>query len=307
VDGSREPPVSVDRARKLIAVSPNSPFAMARLMEDAWDQAEPKLEEWRKVVGDHPTFLGGLARHLVKADQADEAEKTLERYIKVSADKWAYEELAKLYLRRGDGKRWKATLDEFLAKGEDYGLDHAEVRVAIANELMKVGKYAEARPYADAAAQTWAGWAMSCAQWCAEAQRDWEAAEAYARASSERYPGSMWAVWFLFCERNGQGDIASARGWTKAMCDALLQSPALPDDTLLLVAYVELLCGETEKAREALRRFPVETEDPVYLASLAATADLAGLAEPRDAAVRRFCEKFRGTAPKSTEVLRMIQ
>lgn len=307
VDNYREPPVSDDRARKLIAISPNSPFAMARLMEDAWDQADPHLEEWRKVVGDHPTFLGGMARHLVKAGKADEAEKTLERYIRISADKWAYEELAKLYLRRGDGSRWKATLDEFLARGEDYGLDHAEVRVAIANELMKVGKYAEARPYADAAAQTWAGWAMSCAQQCAEAQEDWEAAEAYAQASSERYPATMWAVWFLFCERNGEGDVAAARAWTRAMCDGFLQSPGLPDDSLLLIAYVELLCGEKAKAREALRRFPVEVDDLVYLASLAATADLAGLPEPRDAALRRFCDKFQGTAPKSTEIMKMIQ
>ena len=117
----------------------------------------------------------------------------------------------------------------------------------------------------------------------------------------------MWAVWFLFCERTGRGDVASARAWTLAMSAGLLQTPGLPVDTLLLVAYVQLLCGDKEKAGEALRRNPAEIDDPVYVASVAATADLAGLSEVRDAAIRRFCAMFQATAPKSTRVLEMIR
>lgn len=307
VEGYTTPPQSVDLAHKLLAASPNSPFAMARLIEDAWDQAQAKLDQWRKLEGEHPTFLAGMARHLVKSGPPEEAERTLERYIKLSADKWAYEALADLYRRRGDGARWKSTLDEFLAEGEDYGLDHARIRVDIAEELMRVGRYDEARPYADAAARTWAGWAMSCAQKCAEAQKDWEAAEAYARASSQRYPGSMWTIWFLFCERNGQGDVASARAWTSAVSAGFLQSPGLSADTLLLITYVQLLCGHKDKAGEAIRRIPADLDNPVYVASLAATADLAGLPEVRDAALGRFCKEFGAKAPKSARVLQTIR
>ena len=75
VEEFREPPLSVDRSDKLIAISPNSPLAMARLMEDAWDQSEKKLEGWRSVVGEHPTFLAGMARHLVKAGKPEDAER----------------------------------------------------------------------------------------------------------------------------------------------------------------------------------------------------------------------------------------
>jgi hypothetical protein len=102
--------------------------------------------------------------------------------------------------------------------------------VKIADDLMKDGRYADAWPYAEAAARTWAGWAMTCAQNCAEGLEKWDAAEGYARASSQRYPGSMWAVWFLFCEQTGHGDIAAARAWTKRFSAELLESPDLSTD-----------------------------------------------------------------------------
>ena len=173
------------------------------------------------------------------------------------------------------------------------------MRVAIANDLMKEGRYDEAWPYAEAAARTWAGWAMTCAQNCAEGLEKWEAAEGYARASSERYPGSMWAVWFLFCERTGHGDIAAARAFTKEMSADLLESPNLSTDTLILITYVQLLCGDNARAAAALRRMPRDTSEMVYVISMAATADLAGADDLRDTALERFCTAFKTDAPKT--------
>ena len=225
IDNYGTPPQGTDRARKLMAVSPNSPFGMAKLIEDAWGEAEKNVDQWQKVVGDHPTFVAAMARHHVKAGRTDEAERALKRSIELSPDLWAFQDLADLYRKRGDVARSKETLDRFLAQVEDHGLDHAKVRVAIANDLMQSGRHAEAWPYAEAAARTGAGWAMTCAQNCAEGLEKWETAERYARASSERYPGSMWAVWFLFCERTGHGDIAAARAWTKEFAAGLLEIP----------------------------------------------------------------------------------
>ena len=242
------PPHSADRAVKLLAVCPNSPLAMAQLIQDNWDEAEKKLQEWQKVVGDHPTFVAAMARHDVKVGHTDQAERGLKRSIELSPDLWAFQELANLYKNRGEHARSKETLDTFLTTVEDHGLDHAKVRVAIADDLMSGGHFAQAWPYAEAAARTWAGWAMTCAQNCAEGLENWKAAEGYARASTERYPQSMWAVWFLFCERTGHGDIAAARAWTREFATGLLENPQLSVDNLLLVSYVQLLCGDKEKA-----------------------------------------------------------
>lgn len=45
---------------------------------------------------------------------------------------------------------------------------------------------------------------------------------------------------------------------------------------------------------------------PFHLGGLAETADLAGLAEVRDGVLRRFCDQFGATAPKTAQVNRMI-
>ena len=99
----------------------------------------------------------------------------LSRYIELSPDAWAYQTLAATYKEQGNIDRWKETLDEFLKKVEDPGLDHAKVRVEIANYYMGLKQWDKARPYAEAAAATWAGWAMSCAARCAEGEQDWAA------------------------------------------------------------------------------------------------------------------------------------
>jgi tetratricopeptide (TPR) repeat protein len=307
VTAYQKKPGGVNSARQLLRLSPNSPFAMAELIENAWSEAEKKVPEWQKEGGDHPTFVAAMARHYVAAAQTDPAEKALKRSIELSPDHWAFKDLAEVYRKKGDMTRAKEVLDDFLTKVEDHGLDHATVRVAIADDLMKDGRYAEAWPYAEAAARTWAGWAMTCAQNCAEGLEKWDTAEAYARASSERYPGSMWAVWFLFCERTGHGDLAAARAFTKDISSELLENPDLTTDSLLLVSYVQLLCGDKAKAAAALRRMPKNTSEQIYMISMAATGDLAGAPEVRDAALERFCTSYKTSAPNTTQVFQLIR
>ena len=172
---------------------------------------------------------------------------------------------------------------------------------------MSGGHYAEAWPYAEAAARTWAGWAMTCAQNCAEGLENWKAAEGYARASTERYPQSMWAVWFLFCERTGHGDIAAARAWTREFATGLLENPQLSVDNLLLVSYVQLLCGDKDKAAGALCRIPGDTSEQVYISSVAAVAELAGAADVRDAALEHFCTSFQKSSARAVRIFQLIR
>jgi tetratricopeptide (TPR) repeat protein len=287
----------VETAEILLALSPYSAFAMAALNKHDWDKVQGDIAGWREKVRDHPALLAALGKKYSELKRFDEAQKCLARYVEQSSDRWAYDALAACFLASGDVVRWRSTLDDYLTKTENAGLEHAKVRVKIADRLMEDGRYAEAWPYAEAAAQTWAGWAMICPQNCAEGLKKWETAEGYARASSERYPWSMWAVWFLFCGRTGHGDIAAA----------FLESPDLSVDTLILISYVQLVCGDKAKAAVALRRVPKEDHSQVYATSLAAAADLAGATEVRDAALERFCTAFQKASPRAAKVFQMIR
>lgn len=215
--------------------------------------------------------------------------------------------LAAQYKKQGDPTRWKATLDDFLAKTEDHALDHAKVRVDIANALMAEGRFADARPYAAAAAQTYAGWAMACAQQCAEGQKEWEVAEGWARAASERYPETMGATWLSFCERTGKGDIAAARAQARAQAAGLIGKPRASTDSLLHVAFVFVLAGDTKRAAEALERIKPEGDNPLPVVSMFAVAEMVHDSKTRDAAVERFCSSFAKTAPEATRIFELIR
>jgi hypothetical protein len=296
-----------DIAQKLLHVSPRAPYGAAMWIDKAWKRAEANLDAWKKVIGDHPTFVAAMARHYEKVGPPEDAEQALKRSIELSPDRWAFEMLAEHYKKKGDKALWKSTLDDFLARTEDHGLDHARVRVDIANALMAEGRFADARPYADAAAQTWAGWAMQCAQACAEGQQDWEAAETWARAGTERYPGTMWTTWLTFCERTGKGDIAAARAGARAYAAGLLGDLGLSTDNLLLAAYALLLAGDNETAGAALERMKQDLDNPIYVTSMFAVAELVHDARTRDAAAERFCNTFAKTAPKSTRVFELLR
>ena len=133
-------------------LSPENPYAMSLLIEVDWEAIQPRLADWEKKHADFLPLVGALGRRYSELKQYDKAREFLERYIAESPEHWAYERLAKNYREQGDTAHWLATLDQYLAAGEDHGLDHAKVRVEIANYYMAKGMWAKAQPYAEAAA-----------------------------------------------------------------------------------------------------------------------------------------------------------
>ena len=116
----------------------------------------------------------------------EDAVRCWKRWIEHSPDYEAYQRLAALYKAQGDDKKRLETLAAFLDQ-PDHGLGHALVRVELANHHMSKGDYKTARPFADAAAETGAEWAMRCALRCAEGEGDKERAAAWAERIRQRY------------------------------------------------------------------------------------------------------------------------
>src|SRR5713101_5027550 len=139
-----------------------------------------------------------LGYQYIQLRRWQDAERCLKHSVEITGDHYDYENLAKVYKAQGDTQRWKETLDEYL-KQEDFGLDHARVRVEIAKHLMSHKEWEKAQPYAEAAAHTWAHWAMLCASECYEGMEDWEKSEQWIRRAAERYSSAS-ISWFLWCK-----------------------------------------------------------------------------------------------------------
>jgi tetratricopeptide (TPR) repeat protein len=292
--------------RVLLNISPYSAFAMGVLIGAAWDQVKGEVPAWREKVGDAPALIAALGRTYAELKQYDEAEKYLRRYMELSPDPWAYRTLADCYKARGDNDRWQATLDEFLTKTEPAGLEHAKLQVDIANDLMKRGRWADAKKYAEPAAETWAGWAMICASECNEGLKDWERAELWIRRAAERYPQAQGASWYRFCKRTGHGDIQAARAFAEA--HNMAGAADRPDPAALQKDGFSLWAsGSPKQALESLEQAAQAQPNPANAIAAFLLADELGDKARRDRLLEELCAKLQRQVPRMVAIGRMMR
>ena len=184
-------------------MSPHSQYAKSILIEHDWDRAQPHVAEWEKEASGSPVLLGAIARRYHGLGKTQEAERLLLQYIKQWPDYWAYEKLAEIYAQEHNSSRWLEVLERYLEEGSGTAFEQAQVRVVLATYYMRQKQWEKARPYADSAAATGAGWAMICAQNCAEGRKDWKEAEKWARELSERYRSEAWDRWYHAVPEDG--------------------------------------------------------------------------------------------------------
>ena len=303
----------IHNANKILMLSPENPYAMSHLIEMDWEAIQPRLADWEKKHADFLPLVGALGRRYSVLKQYEKAREFLERFIALSPEHWAFERLAKNFFEQGDTAGWLATLDRYLAAGEDHGLDHATVRVEIANYYMGKGMWAKAQPYAEAAAETWAAWAMQCAVRCYEGMKDWERAELWVQRLSERYPNSSVRAWLNFCKRTGHGDIAAARALVAQFgADAGDPNAAAAADgaqpaSLLEAGYSAWLQGSTKEAMNNMRK-AYETTSPLLSGcAVLVLADELNDRAQRDAILDDLHDKHRSRAPRMFAVLEMFR
>ncbi len=290
--------------RVLLTISPYSAYAMGILIQADWDRVQSEIPAWRAKVGDALGLIGALGKKYAELKQYDEAEKYLKRYVELSGDEWAYQELAACYEARGDRKDAKAALDGYLNKTESAGLKHAQVQVQMANKLMKQGRWEEAKPYAEAAAATWAAFGMICASECAEGLKDWNQAELWIRRVSERYPASGWPRWYLFCKRTGHGDLRSARALVEAHL-AEIEGPSDPEEATK-IGFFYWSVGSPKKALDSMEKaFQLE---PSALRGIARVllADELNDKPRRDRMLEEVSALFQGKFPRMVTLCKMI-
>jgi tetratricopeptide (TPR) repeat protein len=297
-----QPDAQVKYARTLLAVSPHSPYAKAMLIEKDWGHSQSLAAAWEKESGDSPVLLGSLARLNASQGKLDEAQRYLQRYIQREPEYWAYEQLARIYKDRGDLRRWQETLEDFL-KVEDTGLEHAKVRVELADHYMALGQWGKAKPYAEDAAATWAGWAMECAQRCAEGMGDWEQAELWIRRVSERYPETSSFRWSLFCARTGHGDAQAARAFAEQYLETIGGPEAASPEAVGFFAWAG---GKPKEALSWFQKAYQKTPAAHRGACVMLVADEIGDTATRDESLKTLVGKHRSEALKTVSICAMF-
>lgn len=265
-------------------ISPHAPLRFSTLIEDDWDNIQDRLPDWRRDYGEHPSVMSALAWQFEETDQRDQAIQLWEQYLLRAPDDWVFRRLARLYLEDGDEALWLATLHRHL-EVEDYGLSHERTRVIIAEGYVERAEPAKALPYAEAAAESWAYWTMTCAAGVNELVGDFERAELWHRRNGERYDSAS-DLWFRWCRRTGLGDVDAARRLALQQ-RASLRGREQADDWNELGFFYYLDDRKADSLRHFEKAAEMDSDEPYHQIHVALLADQLGDSMKRDAALDR--------------------
>jgi tetratricopeptide (TPR) repeat protein len=192
----------------LLDINPRSPAGLAAVVGDGALPKNLTIKQVEQRAGKHAAVWLALGRYYLQKKQLAESARCVERAIKLSEDSEAYRVLAEVYRQQDREELWLSTLERFL-KQPSQGLEHASIHSDIADHYMQRKQWDKAWPHATQSAQTYWARGLIQAAYCAEARQDWESAEQYFKAVSERYANAFYH-WYLYCRRTGQGELKEA-------------------------------------------------------------------------------------------------
>jgi tetratricopeptide (TPR) repeat protein len=188
------------------------------------------------------------------------------------------------------------------------GLQKAQAEVKIAEYYMTHGDPAQAVQYADAAAQTGAGWASLCAEKAHELAGDWDVAERYVAEEANHYANDA-TNWYFWCRRTGHGDEAAARALADRWVEQYQNNPN--EGFVFAIADVYYLEGKIKEARDAYRRSFDARPDPATALFVAMTSEQLKDTAARDEILKLANEKAKGavnrTGRKRVEMIALVK
>jgi tetratricopeptide (TPR) repeat protein len=289
-------------AHNLHRYDPDSPLARGCLIEAKWQEASPHVAAWETDHGGDAFVLAQLGFRRLSEKNLAEAERLFKQALARSPDGWIFKGLAEVYRQESKVDQWIKDTEEYL-KTEDMALDHAHALEDLAKYLMEAKRYEQARPFAERAAQSGAGWAMISAARCAEEVKDWEAAERWVSASTRRYSKS-WLDWIYWCKRTGRGDAKAAAGVVRAQL-AAGRTPST-DEEAVKVAIVLILDGRPKEAKDLLENLVRAPHDTATQSLLILACDRHGDTAARDSVMRAVADDPKASGPKSAQVIGIL-
>ena len=172
-----------------MAVSPDSPFAKALLIELDWPNVKQYADAWEKDAAHQPAMLVALGKRHLEDGKFAAAERCLKAALALAPSNrpttnWPPSMKNRAWKTNG----WRR-LEEYLQrpKGPGRGPRRCPVRETIALHFIERKQWEKAEPYAEEAAKTGAGWAVLSAAACQEGLQNWDAAEEHVREAASNY------------------------------------------------------------------------------------------------------------------------
>lgn len=284
--------------RALEEVAPNAAATAARLVRHDADRVADRIAGWEEQYRDEPAVMHAIAdRHVALARYAA-AVRCLTAMLEVTPSHETYTKLADAHLAAGDEEAFIGTLERAMGVPSE-NLEDAEGAERIARHHMRHGRWKEALPYAERAAESyWAG-GLRCEADVREALGEYDKAEALHRVVSERYESSR-HDWYFWCLRTGRGEVWAARRHAEPSLEFWRKwerHPKSDDENLGRLAFLDQVEGREAEALERYVRLSERTGKAYDALTTALIADGLGRHDVRDAHLRQAVTKGEQDEP----------
>ncbi|MEZ6031753.1 MAG: hypothetical protein R3C17_01495 [Planctomycetaceae bacterium] len=197
----------LQQARWLNNVSLDSPMSYSEQVLLDWANVADKAEQWGIQFPGYPGLHFALARACKSFGNVDRAIEHYNHYLAMIQDARGYIGLAEaMYMKDRESSEWMSVLEKSM-ECEDYFLTHSQAAQEAASTLMHDGRYEEALPWAERAAESGSGSGLQSLVEALTGTADFERAESICIQTSQRYQSDDWYQW---CVATGEGDLESA-------------------------------------------------------------------------------------------------
>jgi tetratricopeptide (TPR) repeat protein len=270
------------------------PSALAIQLDRNWARGRTFMATVENDSGDDPILMAALSRRYYKLKQWDNAERCGKKWLAAAPDYANHRLLAAIYKEKGDLVHWKETLVKSLDI-PSAGLAQAQVQDELAHYHMNRKEWSEAVVFADGAAESYSGWGMMTACRCHEMLGQWEKAEAFVRAVSERYDNSRFE-WMQWCHRTGHGDADAADNCARTYFESLGTNIVPYVRQQIAVYYV--LRDEPAKAQTVFEMCFNKEHEAYNGLHAALIADALGKTADRDRLLTEIVDANPGLSPR---------
>jgi tetratricopeptide (TPR) repeat protein len=277
-------------------INPYSPQRGIVLLSKNWSSEKNYLQQWLDRAAEQPAIAGALAQKFLAEGDVKRAETYWRIYIDAAPDFEAYRGLAELLYNEGRTEEALELANKFLTK-EDYGLAHAQMQRLIAGTYMNQEDFEKAIVYAEAAAESGAGWASQTLSYCYEALGKYDEAINILRDIDDHY--HLDTV-YRFAVRTRKLDLQEA--WqAKREVHLKGRDPADPE-VVIAIATNHLLTGNFAAATKQLETFDAHALTPFYYLY---AATQSGQKSKQEAALAKV-EQFQSTDEASMQLAELV-
>jgi len=239
------------QANAILQFMPKSEIGIRMQIQAADNPTLDKLKNWEKKLRIDSEGFAAIGNRYREQQKNQEAIRCYQKSLKIRSTLGVARDLAALLHDAGEYEDSEMVLIKFIGSSND-AMEIQFAQRDMAKWLGSRGLWREAKPYAEAAAETWSTFGLADAARVNEYLARWNESEKWIKAETESYPSHSGYNWYAWCRRNGRGDLETAKKHAHRYLSVLPSNPSRRDWVTRGAFY--LMEGDIEKARDAYRK-----------------------------------------------------